>query len=208
MQIRSAAAGANDGAPCDDRCRLPEAVDAAGRLFDPCGLPAVAKTGGPIVLPRALPGICQLRAARRRARRTRTAPAARNPCVSYALEARDPIDLSEPERRHQSRCSRSRRLEAVGAVGWERRRRRDRHASRRCIDRGIGASAVARGAERLSERFRHVRISDVRHRRRRQEGRAMVAAQPAAVPVPRRSTSERRPDCVPRRRGRRESLAT
>src|SRR5262245_52512439 len=54
----------------------------------------LVKSGGPLVLPRALPGICQL-APHQGCSPTMPCPGPGNPCVSYALEARTPVRSEE-----------------------------------------------------------------------------------------------------------------
>ena len=71
--------GANDGAPCATDADCPSGE--CGRLFDPATFQSLAKTGGPIVLPRALPGICQL-PPHAACKKNADCPGGSNPCVS------------------------------------------------------------------------------------------------------------------------------
>src|SRR5206468_6160835 len=85
------AGGPNDGLACmsDSDCAN---GGRCGRLFEPAGFESAAKTGGPIVLPRALPRICQL-PPHEECKNNGECTGVGNLCLSYALEARGPVDL-------------------------------------------------------------------------------------------------------------------
>jgi hypothetical protein len=89
--IAVCAGGANDGVACTDSSECPDAE--CGLLYDPHDFASVAKAGGPIVIARAEPGICQL-PPHEACTKNANCPGPGNACVSYAMQAQDPVQLS------------------------------------------------------------------------------------------------------------------
>jgi hypothetical protein len=84
--------GANDGQVCTTKEQCPGGRCERGELFDSSKLAALASNGGPVVIPRTLPAICQL-PPHGPCKKNSDCSGPGDLCVSYALEARDPVQL-------------------------------------------------------------------------------------------------------------------